>query len=129
MNPSTLRTAPISSPSLSVVNTLSIEAELPNRRKSDPSDIPAQERVLQNDPRWRKYSISVEKTLQSFDNVNEWADFITFLAKLLKVCLLWLFFFREFYHKWYRYQSNRADLNLLHSIVSAKLYNVSNYTT
>ncbi|KAL8286531.1 hypothetical protein RQP46_004548 [Phenoliferia psychrophenolica] len=27
----------------------------------------------------------VEKTLQSFDQVNEWADFITFLAKLLKV--------------------------------------------
>jgi hypothetical protein len=34
---------------------------------------------------WKKYSQLVEKTLQSFDNVNEWADFITFLAKLLKV--------------------------------------------
>ncbi|KAI5481667.1 cellular morphogenesis-related protein [Pseudohyphozyma bogoriensis] len=35
---------------------------------------------------WKKYSQLVEKSLQSFDNVNEWADFITFLAKLLK-CL------------------------------------------
>jgi hypothetical protein len=40
--------------------------------------------ALQADPKWRKYSQLVEKTLQSFDQVNEWADFITFLAKLLK---------------------------------------------
>lgn len=99
MNPSTLRTTPISSPSLSSVNTLTIPAELTtttlanrrNNNKSDSLDISAQEKVLQNDPRWRKYSISIEKTLQSFDNVNEWADFITFLAKLLKVCFYNLF--------------------------------------
>lgn len=38
-----------------------------------------------SDSKYRKYSQAVDKTLQSFDQVNEWADFITFLAKLLKV--------------------------------------------
>ncbi|BGP07694.1 Protein dopey-1 [Rhodotorula toruloides] len=42
------------------------------------------DKALQADPKYRKYSAAVEKTLQSFDQVNEWADFITFLAKLLK---------------------------------------------
>lgn len=41
--------------------------------------------ALQNDAKYRKYALAVEKTLQAFDHVNEWADFITFLAKLLKV--------------------------------------------
>ncbi|BGP38275.1 hypothetical protein JCM10449v2_002204 [Rhodotorula kratochvilovae] len=39
---------------------------------------------LQGDLKYRKYALAVDKTLQAFDNVNEWADFITFLAKLLK---------------------------------------------
>ncbi|BGP31712.1 hypothetical protein JCM10296v2_003486 [Rhodotorula toruloides] len=42
------------------------------------------DKALLADPKYRKYSAAVEKTLQSFDQVNEWADFITFLAKLLK---------------------------------------------
>ncbi|GEM07562.1 cellular morphogenesis-related protein [Rhodotorula toruloides] len=42
------------------------------------------DKALLSDPKYRKYSAAVEKTLQSFDQVNEWADFITFLAKLLK---------------------------------------------
>ncbi|KAK4333987.1 Protein dopey [Rhodotorula toruloides] len=42
------------------------------------------DKALLADPKYRKYSAAVEKTLQSFDHVNEWADFITFLAKLLK---------------------------------------------
>ncbi|GAA6048977.1 hypothetical protein JCM3770_005422, partial [Rhodotorula araucariae] len=45
-----------------------------------------QEKALQGDPKYRKYASAVDKTLQAFDHVNEWADFITFLAKLLK-CL------------------------------------------
>ncbi|GAA6058598.1 hypothetical protein JCM10212_004009 [Sporobolomyces blumeae] len=45
-----------------------------------------QEKTFLNDPKYRKYAQAVDKTLQSFDQVNEWADFITFLAKLLK-CL------------------------------------------
>ncbi|RIA92963.1 Dopey, N-terminal-domain-containing protein [Glomus cerebriforme] len=37
------------------------------------------------DPRYKKYVHQVEKILQSFDReVNEWADFIAFLGKLLK---------------------------------------------
>lgn len=33
---------------------------------------------------WTKFSQLVDRTLQSFDSVSEWADFITFLGKLLK---------------------------------------------
>jgi hypothetical protein len=43
--------------------------------------------ALMGDPKYRKFAQAVDKTLQSFDQVNEWADFITFLAKLLKVSL------------------------------------------
>ncbi|CAG8433328.1 13062_t:CDS:10 [Ambispora gerdemannii] len=40
---------------------------------------------LRKDPRYKKYVSSVEKILFLFDKeVNEWADFITFLGKLLK---------------------------------------------
>lgn len=37
------------------------------------------------DPRFRKYTASVERILQTFDTVNEWADFIRFLSSLAKV--------------------------------------------
>ena len=38
------------------------------------------------DPRYRKYESQIERTLSSFEKeINEWADFITFLDKLLKV--------------------------------------------
>ncbi len=41
---------------------------------------------FRKDPRYKKYVNHVEKVLQSFDKeVNEWADFIAFLGKLLKV--------------------------------------------
>ncbi|KAI8330957.1 Dopey, N-terminal-domain-containing protein [Choanephora cucurbitarum] len=40
--------------------------------------------AYQNDPRFRKYVQLVEKNLQSFDAVNEWADIISFLGRLLK---------------------------------------------
>jgi hypothetical protein len=38
-----------------------------------------------NDPKYKKYALAVEKCLTTFDNVHEWADFISFLTKLLKV--------------------------------------------
>lgn len=38
-----------------------------------------------NDPKYKKYTQQVEKCLNSFDNVHEWADFISFLKQLLKV--------------------------------------------
>jgi hypothetical protein len=45
--------------------------------------------ALATDPKtrkeWAKFSQLVDRTLQSFDSVSEWADFITFLGKLLKV--------------------------------------------
>ena len=41
------------------------------------------------DYRYKKYVQQVERILQSFDKeVNEWADFIAFLGKLLKVIKL-----------------------------------------
>ncbi|PPQ99509.1 hypothetical protein CVT24_005299 [Panaeolus cyanescens] len=36
------------------------------------------------DPKFKKYSQQVEKCLNSFDNVHEWADCISFLKQLLK---------------------------------------------
>ncbi|CEP13190.1 hypothetical protein [Parasitella parasitica] len=42
------------------------------------------EQAFQNDSRFRKYVQLVEKNLQSFDAVNEWADIISFLGRLLK---------------------------------------------
>jgi hypothetical protein len=39
---------------------------------------------LSSDPRWRKYTALVDKALASFDAVKEWADFIAFLARLLR---------------------------------------------
>lgn len=43
------------------------------------------ERALQNDPAFRKQQANIERTLARFESVNEWADFIAFLARLLKV--------------------------------------------
>ncbi|GAA6010233.1 hypothetical protein JCM11491_005403 [Sporobolomyces phaffii] len=76
----------------SVTNTTAL-AEVASTRRSSVgrvkdsfAAIAAQEKALMSDPKYRKYAQAVDKTLQSFDQVNEWADFITFLAKLLK-CL------------------------------------------
>jgi hypothetical protein len=41
--------------------------------------------VVAADPKFKKYTQAVEKCLATFDNVHEWADFIAFLGKLLKV--------------------------------------------
>lgn len=41
-----------------------------------------------SDPKYKKYVQQVEKCLNSFDNVHEWADCIAFLKQLLKV--FWL---------------------------------------
>ena len=38
-----------------------------------------------SDPKYKKYLQQVEKCLNSFDNVHEWADCIAFLKQLLKV--------------------------------------------
>ncbi|KAI9321888.1 Dopey, N-terminal-domain-containing protein [Dichotomocladium elegans] len=42
------------------------------------------EQAYQSDPRFRKYVQLIEKNLNSFDAVNEWADIISFLGRLLK---------------------------------------------
>lgn len=40
---------------------------------------------MANDPKYKRFKQQVDKALQSFENVNEWADFISFLSRLLKV--------------------------------------------
>ncbi|KDQ15544.1 hypothetical protein BOTBODRAFT_65254 [Botryobasidium botryosum FD-172 SS1] len=40
--------------------------------------------ILSNDPKYKKYTNQVEKCLATFDSISEWADFISFLTKLLK---------------------------------------------
>lgn len=54
------------------------------RRARDDWIVSGQEKALASDPKFRKYASLLERTLLSIDQVNEWADFITFLAKLLK---------------------------------------------
>lgn len=40
--------------------------------------------VYASDPKYKKYAQQVEKCLNTFDSVHEWADFISFLKQLLK---------------------------------------------
>ncbi|PWN52444.1 hypothetical protein IE53DRAFT_367211 [Violaceomyces palustris] len=42
------------------------------------------EKALQSDSKFKKYTSMVERTLATFDSVSEWADFISFLSRLLK---------------------------------------------
>lgn len=42
------------------------------------------ERALYSDAKFKKYVALVERTLASFESVSEWADFISFLARLHK---------------------------------------------
>ncbi|KAK0550035.1 hypothetical protein OC845_002839 [Tilletia horrida] len=43
------------------------------------------EKSLASDSKYKKYAVLVERTLATFESVSEWADFISFLARLLKV--------------------------------------------
>jgi hypothetical protein len=47
---------------------------------------PAAASLLSSDARYKKFATQVDRALQSFESVNEWADFISFLSRLLKVC-------------------------------------------
>ena len=42
------------------------------------------EKTLYADAKFKKYAALVERTLATFDSVSEWADFISFLSRLLK---------------------------------------------
>ncbi|KAL0565856.1 hypothetical protein V5O48_016166, partial [Marasmius crinis-equi] len=44
----------------------------------------AAQQAFLSDPKYKKYAQQVEKCLNSFDNVHEWADCIAFLKQLLK---------------------------------------------
>jgi hypothetical protein len=41
--------------------------------------------LLEADPKWKKYTKLVDQSLSSFDEMKEWADFIAFLSRFLKV--------------------------------------------
>jgi hypothetical protein len=43
------------------------------------------QRAYASDPKYKKYAQQVDRCLNSFDSVHEWADFIAFLKQLLKV--------------------------------------------
>ena len=43
------------------------------------------QKAYASDPKYRKYAQQVDRCLNTFDNVHEWADFIAFLKQLLKV--------------------------------------------
>jgi hypothetical protein len=43
------------------------------------------QQAFATEPKYKKYTQQVEKCLNSFDNVHEWADCIAFLKQLLKV--------------------------------------------
>ncbi|KAG8219398.1 Dopey, N-terminal-domain-containing protein [Butyriboletus roseoflavus] len=44
----------------------------------------AAQQLFSSDPKYKKYTQQVEKCLNAFDNVHEWADCIAFLKQLLK---------------------------------------------
>lgn len=41
--------------------------------------------LLASDAKYKKFASMIDKSLASFESVNEWADFISFLSRLLKV--------------------------------------------
>ena len=42
------------------------------------------EKALQSDATFKRHQTNVDKALSRFENVGEWADFISFLSRLLK---------------------------------------------
>ncbi|KAG6911306.1 hypothetical protein DXG01_002145 [Tephrocybe rancida] len=48
------------------------------------SDRASAQQAFASDPKYKKFTQQVEKCLNSFDNVHEWADCIAFLKQLLK---------------------------------------------
>ena len=49
--------------------------------------LPGPSAALAADSKYKKYTQQVDKCLATFDSAHEWADFIAFLTKLLKVRL------------------------------------------
>lgn len=40
---------------------------------------------FESDPKYRSYSVAIDKCLKSFEYSNEWADLISSLVRLMKV--------------------------------------------
>ncbi|KAK3825766.1 MAG: Dopey, N-terminal-domain-containing protein [Benniella sp.] len=81
-----------SSPKLSslpknVVSTSQLRSQTPSPRVPLPQSwggSNSKNKELNNDPRYKKYVQLVERNLQSFDSVNEWADVNPFLLKIMR---------------------------------------------
>ena len=54
----------------------------------------AEHLVYKSESGYRRYSSAVEKNLQTFESISEWADVISFLTRLIRV-LLYGFVFLE----------------------------------
>ncbi|WFC98039.1 hypothetical protein MYAM1_000760 [Malassezia yamatoensis] len=57
----------------------SAAAKYEQKRWAEHSEI-----ALQSDPNFKRHQANVERALAKFENVSEWADFISFLSRLLK---------------------------------------------
>jgi hypothetical protein len=45
---------------------------------------------MQKSETFKKFTLQIENILSSFDSMNEWADIIEFLSKILKILLLYM---------------------------------------
>ncbi|KAG6874376.1 hypothetical protein C0995_015112 [Termitomyces sp. Mi166 len=57
---------------------------IPESALKDNFQLAVAQQAFASDPKYKKFTQQVEKCLNSFDNVHEWADFIAFLKQLLK---------------------------------------------
>ncbi|EOR01446.1 Protein dopey-1 [Wallemia ichthyophaga EXF-994] len=67
-------------------NSSAFSSWLPSSRSGDDQRLAPRDAdiSLSSNPTYKKYSQAVDRSLNSFLDVQEWADFIAFLAKLLK---------------------------------------------
>ncbi|KAG5340495.1 hypothetical protein C0989_001402 [Termitomyces sp. Mn162] len=70
------------------------------------------QQAFASDPKYKKFTQQVEKCLNSFDSVHEWADFIAFLKQLLKV--VYIRYLKEHSIDWSA--GSRSDVSVVHAI-------------
>ncbi|KAF8131645.1 Dopey, N-terminal-domain-containing protein [Boletus edulis] len=85
-------------PSHTQRDPLSHPPKLANGRDTNNTRAAAAQQLFSSDPKYKKYTQQVEKCLNGFDNVHEWADCIAFLKQLLKTFQSYLQF-KEIPHK------------------------------
>ncbi|TXT04269.1 hypothetical protein VHUM_04267 [Vanrija humicola] len=81
----TSQEAPPGMPQVVTAQMVTVHADDLSSGRATPEQRRRTARVLASDAKYKKFAAQVDKCLQSFENVNEWADFISFLSRLLKV--------------------------------------------